>query len=62
MKPIEKLTTKLAKQICKDLGKPIALWQLVLNEAYDLVYFGDRDELAVLVKRAKAEKEYEAAK
>lgn len=58
---IEKLTEKLANQLCKDAGQPTSLSELFLSEAYNAVYFWDTDDLLKLVIRAKATKEYKKA-
>lgn len=56
MKEIEIRTTAIAKQLCKERRIPVAMWELVLGDAYNLVYFGDLKELARIESRIEKSK------
>lgn len=50
---IEQRTTAIAKVMAKEKGLPVSMWELVLGDAYNLVYFGDPKELERIEKKIK---------
>ena len=56
MREIEKRTEAIAKQMCKEQGLPVAMMELMLQDAYQLVYFGDKKELKRIEDKIKKKK------
>lgn len=54
---IEKRTEAIARQMCKERGFPVSMMELMLGDAYNLVYFGDKKELkrieSAITKKSK---------
>lgn len=55
-KDIEKRTEEIAKVMCKERGLPVRMMELMLPDAYLLVYFGDKKELKRIEDKIKKRK------
>ena len=56
MSEIEKRTEAIAKELCKERGMPLGMMELLLHDAYQLVYFGDKKELKRIEDKIKKRK------
>lgn len=52
----EKRTEAIAEIMCKERGLPVGMKELMLGEAYDLLFFGDEKELERIESKIKRTK------